>query len=580
MNRKKSSTSALDELKRAVGCLQKFVSEKREERALLELKGGVRTALPFNVGPIAKLVAQYVAAKISDKRLKGDIERRAKERRELVGAIDVIKIHHRLIAKLERGSDEEAGFAHLIHSAIEDYNGLVQEAAKPPKGLGERIRRYFDPVAERTSRLSLPTPARLSMTNSSKTYASALDTFERLPHPPRSEEIDLFRMKVIRKIQEKKLLPIGETLREVRSCPIDAVTTTAVHKDGMTSGTIVTLRQTCIPLPGEKLDFIAPYERDDNNHGRGVPIGDITYRLTSSQTGFPDPGLTAGIGLPEHFIPTMPLRPEMAPTLELLLERRREVAYALLPQGALNQKAKQLYSLHKQLYDQDPSYFITKHRKVLEKLLPLLGASLEEQERVNRVLSARIESPTSFEELSTPYRLLGSHLEGAFEQLEGTFFCYEGSESSASSDEMRAKLKESLIEAIQENQEESDPFAEMVERHFYDCSCSFILQAYSEKYNFAPPELSEEELRLQSIVFFQQLYFFQQLEKPQELLSVQELVTSLHFYFDNLLGLLQGKAPSPLAQLAQFLVEEVTGYYKSRYFESVNSSISLSVSAR
>jgi hypothetical protein len=582
MNSKKSPSLALDDLKRAVNCLQKFVSEKKEERADFSIQGDVRAVLPFKVRPMAKLVAGFVAEKISEKRHKDRLTQKENERRELFGAIDVIKIHHRLINRLASGSEEDVNFAHFIHRAIDDYNTFVQETDQPPKHLGERIKHYLDGAGLKTLKLSLPVPARVTMTNSDKTYASALDTFERLPNTPKSEEIDLFRMKAIRKIQEEQLLPIAQTHRVVRTCPIDAVTTTEVRKDGSAKGSIMTLRQTCIPLPGEKLDFTLPYDRGENNEARGVPIGDITYHLTSHQTGFPDPALSAGIGLPELFMPSLPLRPELAPTLEQLLDRRQEVAYSLLPQGALNQKAKHLYSLHKQLYDQDPAYFITKHRSILEKLLPLLDAGAEDVECVRDYFSKKMEVSPSFEELSSSYRLVSTHLESAFEELEGSFFSYDDGDSGVSTDQMKEELKKALSLAIDELQEEEEPFTSLLERRFLDCTSTFILQAYSEKYNFAPPVLSQEERRLQSIVFFEQLYFFQQLEKPQELLTVQDLVTTLHIYFDTVLALAVGKAPTPLAQLAQFLVNEVAAYFDARFLEagSVKSESSLSVKAR
>jgi hypothetical protein len=341
----------------------------------------------------------------------------------------------------------------------------------------------------------------------------------------------------------------------------------SVKSGDLAGGSIASLRQTCIPLPGEKLHFSALFERGANSEIRGVPIGDITYHLTSQQTGFPDPALICGFGFCEELMPRLPLRPEVAPSLELLLNRKHEVAFALLPQGALNQKAKQLYSLQKQLFDQDRSYFITKHRAIAERILRLFEADEADLRRIKSYFQKLLQTAPDYDELSSLYRQLNEATIEAVATLENSLLSYDAMMDKPS----LAVVEESLIAGLNEEilpKIGDDTLLNTLQRTLVKPTARFILQSASEKHHFPPPTLTQAELRLQSAIFYQQIHFFQQLEDPQTTLDTAEILTASHSYFDTLLALLKGEKASTTGELALHLVEEVEGYYNSRYLES------------
>src|SRR6185295_3122616 len=132
----------------------------------------------------------------------------------------------------------------------------------------------------------------------------------------------------------------------------------------LSSDEIVSMRLPLSLLPGEELIVTGDFSR---KQAISVPIKE-SFKIIAkaTQTGFPHPLQHAGFGFSDAFLPTLLLRPYLAPKLDLLLKKKHEIAYALMPRGHLNEKAKALLQLRKQVFQKNKIALLHVQKKCVE----------------------------------------------------------------------------------------------------------------------------------------------------------------------------------------------------------------------
>lgn len=272
-----------------------------------------------------------------------------------------------------------------------------------------------------------------------------------------------------------------------------------IHVDNLSKK--MSLTTTLSPLPGENYIYKGSFKYLPGSK-RSLPLGK-SFEITAhaSQTAFPDPLQYLGC-LSNAMVPPCPHREDEVEPLAKVLEQKARLANALLPQGKLNQTAKEQLEAKKVLFKQHQEELLPLHQTLLHHLLGDTHADFFEPLYL-------LENP--LEHLAGIYREFALlFIEKPFHRLQ-----HEWLKGQNPSPACLAKETAKTLLRLKERGKER-LLISLGEALSAPCH-SILLQHLSENLGFCPPALSDFERKLQTLLYRQLLTFFHELEEKKTL---------------------------------------------------------------
>ncbi|MCB1113423.1 MAG: hypothetical protein KDK62_01570 [Chlamydiia bacterium] len=479
-----------------------------------------------------------------------------KVQKELIKSIGLIKQYLPLIEKYKKGSEEERKFANTVIETIERYNQTVENKS----------------TEDAPSKLKIDWTRHIAHIKSgdaeNKKTQKIFFSRSLSKVPPSQLEKDTLKMKAIRMIEtdpdfQESLL---ETLKDS-----DA----GINEEIESDGNMVKLMQTWSALPGEVHRIIGSFRRESE---RSIPIKDsFQVFLESKQTGHPYPAQHMGWALSHWLIPASAIWIDHIPLLEPLLKRKKQLAEELLPKGKKNLKARNLFRLKKQLFEEGRLEFLTFHQE-LSHAIVLACPNTDETTNyrvINHFFEQLIQEPSPFLELSkvneelnhifidVPYEIVEElRLQGAqanlFDRLDKEFkTTAEVWDASSSETTPYDKAKKAYLKLM---------------GFTLGHAALLLLKLHlSEKLKLKPPPLSDFELKVQAAAYKHLIEFLEEMEEPAALSDPHEhaaLKLRMKMEVQSEIELFSAPSFEDIDPFLQELVEETVGYFHARWHSS------------
>lgn len=304
---------------------------------------------------------------------------------EIPRAIEVIKKYAHLLPKMAQGDIPQRQLARSAYSAVARFNAIKEQSKKTSLPW----RRWMDKLS-----IEIPRPNH-EKTNYTHTFQNQ-NIHEKFPFvrfvenstqlAPSKQELDAFRMKAITLLKHQAVYftSLTDQLNLIREVPITIKESTPHSKSIVES--IVAMHQTISALPGETIELKGSFKRHLKEKNRSCPIPDSFHiHMDSKQTGHPHASQHNGWAIPYYFIHD-----------PMILEKMKEVAEHLMPNGKWNARAKELLKLKQHIFEIHRSEFLNLHRQICAavlknsndiKILDNFYGHLQEQKKVYSYLS-------------------------------------------------------------------------------------------------------------------------------------------------------------------------------------------------
>lgn len=483
-------------------------------------------------------------------------EKEVKDRtvkKELIKSVGLIKKYLPLIEKYSHGSPEEQNLAENFNQTIQRYN----DAIKSESSEEDKIRLTID-ISHRIAYQKA----------GSKESAKVQKIFEAKKQPlksPSQLETDTLKMKAIRLIEDDPDFQeaLLETLKDK-----DAVNSEEIETDGK----MVTLMQTWSALPGEVHRIVGAFRREQE---RSIPVKDsFKVFLESKQTGHPFPAQHMGWALSHWLVPSSPLWIDSIPLLFPLLERKKKMAKSLLPKGDKNIKARALYRLKKEIFNDGRLEMLTYHQELAHAIALRAPGSDETtaHEIINAFYEALLREPFPFQILCQVYEEINNvFIDAPFESVEekrlegvneGLFPLFDHE-------------KEIFHSVWEKTTVEKTAFDKVKKRYLnfmgplIGSGASLLLKLQlSEKVGARPPPLSDFELKLQAAALKHLIDFLDEMEEDVPLQDEHEpaaLKLRMKMAIQSEIELFSAPTFEDIDPFLQEVTEEIVSYFHARY---------------
>jgi hypothetical protein len=511
-------------------------------------------------------------------------ERKAQVQQKLLESIQFLKTHYRIIQKLKHGTQAEQEVADWALKAINRYNAIIKKAKEEPRSLRERAARFLykksgvaidDELQRNTIFIPQEHVVRLESAESPSTTEKITALLPQMRETgkqlkPTQPEIDLLRMKSLSLAKKTGKFPqsLQKTLNSmIWSAPIIA---TPVSEE------TVSVEQTFKALPGEVIKVKGEFKRDAKSPVPSVPIPESFHMSTQAiQTGFPDPLQHTGMALTEHLIPALPLRMDFLEYFQHFYHLMQQIAHELLPEGALNQRAKQSFKLRYDAFAQFRAELLPLHKTLLFAIAKAANhpdISGDKYGKVfNQFLSELEQADNPLEKLAAEHDKINTiFIKAPFDRLHEEFLSEHHPQHAVREPRQVLQLCQTLMdEAIQHAIEQQGPLSEyaaVMGALLKDASKAIILQQLSEKIGFPPPLLNNFEQKVQTWAYMQVFGFHHELietpfETPEQMSEFLKGVLLLE------ISLFKGESFELLDHPAVTLVQELELYYNSQYYQ-------------
>jgi len=502
-------------------------------------------------------------------------EKQAQKQQAIIGtlqeSLDLLKVYSSALVHMQKGSEGDKILAKRVLMAANTYNAFVRQAKQHPNSLSGMIKLFLlkmagwavddelikneihVPQTLESSSEKAPTSYekqlghKISHKQKSRTAKKVLSILQSTKRVdlgvPKTEEIDLFRVKAMTLLQTEKTLPysLEESISLVKSCPIEY----SLHEGAyLLNGYVIELRTKISNFPGIETQIKGAFQRDTFHPELVLPIKE-SFQISSYsfQSGYPHPSQYTGIALHEKLIPNFLLRPQMCPQLEGLLEIKRHLSQELIPNGLYYEKAKELLQRRKTLFASNKTLFDLQMRGIFAGFLnkffdsnwyeELYQASYKFNERVIADPIRKLQEEWLLKNSSViqkfPYQTCLAILQDSIEKAKI---------------ELRDPFSPNIVEAIGKA-----------------CNTIHLLQI-SEHLNFEPPKLSPYEHKLLIMLFRQQLIFAYELQHLDPDNLEEHLVQVL---LDDIALFEEADPQNVHTKEARNITQELIQYYTLRY---------------
>jgi hypothetical protein len=530
--------------------------------------------------------------------------------RKLLESIQFLKTHYRIIHKLKKGNSEEKLMAEWALNSIQRYNKLIYKSKETPRSLKQRVENFVFKqsglaIDDELKLNTIDIPHEYSMVLFSEseqeieTKTSTKSTSEKvsslLPKisisnkelQPTRPEIDVLRMKSLSLAKYNPKFPasLKKTLSTmVWNTPIEITPYSAES----TGESLVHLEQTFEPLPGEVIKVTGSFKRDAKSHVPSVPIPDSFHLMTHAyQTGFPTPLQHTGIAFSEQLIPDNPLRLDMLPHFQKLFKAKQKFAEDLLPEGAYNEKAKNILQIKSSIFYELRHEILRLHQKLVQSIIYASELTDKHEDVCVKIISKYFtflksaENPLEslaevhtlinelfiqypFEKLYESKLGLTSDEFDHFEPKERYLTCLEELEDSI---DISYNDVKSLNEQIGKDESWQVLYVLEVGKALGNIAKALFLQQFSEKMGFPPPLLNDVEQKLQMCTFMQMMSFHHELENMEE--HKEKIIIRITKQLKEEIVLFEAESFDSIHNEASEIVKELELYYNSRFYGKI-----------
>ncbi len=529
------------------------------QESCLYLKSAVEIIEGYALETERKLpkLARELISKFVFARFNKEYQNKLRQKNEsLLNAIDVIKCHRVLIEKLRHGSKEQQALACAALRAIKHYNAVVRKVLRKkrnwqrlmPDFLTHRMPTPLFP-SEYTIDLALPV-IRINDAQSKEVKKVAASSEKIASCELSRQDTDVFCMKGI-SLLKQHYPSIGQTQETIREAFIN------IEVDKLSK--LISLSTELMPLPGERLTLKGKFKQGVNRE-RNIPIPK-TFHLSSKaiQTAFPHPLQYLGF-LCDKMIPSCPHRPDEMLLLPQYLKRKARCAYALLPKGNFNLRAKVQLEQRKRVFAQFGTSLIKMHREFLYAVIP------QERARIAEIFAEVSSKESSYQFISEVYDAFASTLlEGPYERLLNVWLEYQHSHFRHYSSDERFQTASDFLKGeakrnLQHYSKEGRSLLQLLDEYIRPACHKIMLQYLSEDFEFEPPVLNAFDQKIQLLLYRQLISFMRELEENQ-VISYEKIVHLMTY--DTML--FQDDSGDELSNEAKSISDEITNYFLLRY---------------
>lgn len=481
----------------------------------------------------------FIACTFSTSNRKKQSEKHKALTHTLQNSLNLLKIYSSALEQMNHNQ----GLADKLLQAAQSYNAMVRQTKNKAPSISQKIKRFFLDIAGWSldneliqTEIHIPEPLEYSshsLSNHKITIQKANNLSHLVPPlntglKPKKEELDAFRLKAITLLQSQKELT-GLTHEEI----VDLVQKHPIDSFFSPNTSLVSLRQRLSNFPGEEIEIKGSFQRDLLHPELCFPLKE-SFKIHTRilQSGFPHPLQYIGFSLHEKLFPTLILQPKSLPFLSAVLEKKRTLSHALLPDGHLYSRAKALFKLRC-------------------KLLPRYKPQLEEVMKTLILASGHTPCTDDFTfdiHETVALCIIAKPLE--LVQKQWLF-------SNNTKIDCKKILQEAILEECQSLKQGS--YALSLAKSLGSAIPNLYLMQLSEHFGFKAPTLSPFEKMLLTSLFRQELIFIAELEETFEL---DHFETHLESLFREEMALFSNHPLSDEYTLgAQKLVHELVDYY-------------------
>ena len=613
--KEKSTTDSIQDLESAIQNLEEFANQNEAEAIPnvqnLDVEGDL--IIPKSTSGLDKTI-DLIGSIFPTSREKHN-EKRLQVQKKLLESIDFLKTHYRTINKFKKGSVEQQEWASWAQKTINRYNTLIAKSKIAPHSLKERVVQFFYKhsglsLDEEIKKVKIDIPHDFSVhfdsahkagkppthlpENTSEKIVSFLQHTKMTPHKLTKQEEELFLMKTISLGKSNMPSGLRNTLTSlIREAPIKTtLASPKSHEQSESdSASIISLEQTITAFPGEKITVQGSFKRDARSPVPSVPIPDSFHVSTkSTQTGFPHPSQNTGWSLSNSLIPECPLRLDQLPLFDIIYEKKKKIASALLPEGSLNEKAKLLLKLKTEAFEKQVKTFLDQHQTLSQAIVDSAPCSPMVSDQAKEVLKAYFnflkDREDAYDLLCQTYQVLNAlfidrpydHLQSEWLEKHNPEIISRDPKASCQAcmhilDNELDKSKEEVIAHIKNASGESEriileyllSFGQIIGT----ASKAIILQQLSEKIGFPPLLLNDFEQKIQSCTYKQLLAFQEELEmdtNAQSDVFVAKMQELLQHQLEREIILFKAESCDAITDRATAITHELEFYYNARYY--------------
>lgn len=585
-----------EELQHAIADLNLFVEQNSD--------AAIPTLFPFDVKDghlvvenpstlskrMVDLTRHFFGWVFSSNSKQDELHKRDKVRQTLLKAVSTVSIYYPLIEKLKKGNDEEKDFAEGALKVINRYNATITKDATASSSWTACVVDYLHKQSVmsvdeelRKSVVVLPTTALYESQpplTSKKIRQETLVPFsvsQPFSHAmPSQHEKDAFTMKAITLIHKLEIpTSVQEAVCSLKTAPIFVKQEeSATERHETPQPAIISLQQILTPFPGEVIKLTGCFKRTPQASLLSTPIPEsFSVASQSTQTAFPHPLQHCGWALADALIPHYPLRPDQLPLFHSVAQKKRDVAYALLPKGHLRVKAKQLIETKKTAFDQDSDSFLILHKGVSLALLSAAGKEIINDENINSFYAHVKNQPSPYEYLSNVYETLNEkciirlYQRLHHEWLDQGNLNLQGTDNQKKFQCALALMQDELtlsLDSLKHDDFNTQAlnYILMMGRLLGEASASIILQAMSEKIGMPPPMLTDFEQKVQTCALAQVIHFLDEVSGS----SIEDISTRMKNSLKYEAALFHAASFDDLADAPAEISNELEVYYNSRFY--------------
>lgn len=532
------------------------------------------------------LVKSFISSALSSEARQKMKKKRDLIQEELNKAIEIVKSHYRLIHELKKGDEKQQEMANQAEEVIKGFKSFIKQSKEASLNLTQKIARFFyeqtgQLLNENLLEFDLPSPApfakKFFSTNSEdsdgiKFISTSFDSVSsrkiaslgvlgtKSDSIPLSKELkEAFYVKVFSLSRQHKIpVTFMELNKSVRSSPITAKK--LEHSK-------IFMCQILSTIPGEIIRIEGDFRcvQPNENHAPAITGSHFELSYHYQPTGFPDP-LYLGWTLAHPLIPECCHYPEQTPLLHNLMEKKKNVAQQLLPEGVFFERAKELLGKAKELFSTE--YFDSQRELQHALLNASERPSLLEKgtSAINAFFDALKNKPDSFQLYTDIQHLvLNNFITKVYEQLQKDWmtgaFLFKPEQDFVSRFRVTQQYLRDLYLSQRENwqaqvDETTLNYIDLQMELLVESSFQIILQHLSEPMRFTPPQLTIFEHKLQVAAYIQLEAFFNLLENPIKLGDFLKELTATQIELF--------KSPS----IESEIVFELESHFNTHYFNT------------
>lgn len=497
------------DLQAAIGKLEAFSREASEIQQASPLQ---KTILLFR---------EFIKSKI--------IVHEENKKKEVLQAIEIVNRERLLIQKMQSGTPEERKLADSFTKAIDTYNKSRKVKGTPEERntLTRLLNREWHAPMQDLPKIDLPQQFTVEyhypkkpIIDGSK-HKISLITSESPPSIHLSKQYtELFQMKALALLERYGIASNAEARASVKNTPIVPIFATDPSK--------CTLEQTLTLFPGQTILVMGSSEWNHTTQSISRLFPEtFSISLTSTQTGFPHPSQRAGWALANQLLPECPQRLDMLPNCKAFFETKKQVTFALLPNGKLVDKAKKLLKLKTEVFNTHKGVFIDMHKVFIKALIEASPSAQKDH-----FLDITMAFFNELECQHAPYNLISNVHQKIWDSYiakphQALFqAAFKEMSPHPGHTENNHTTKQIFEEALRHSKNEiallrihAASSYEKRKLDYIECIGSIvgiaaegiILQYLSEDLNFPPPTLSPFERMIQTMAYLQAEDFVQEL---------------------------------------------------------------------